>query len=121
MKTSNGGRTKGEAHNRMPRNVSSVSSSETKCGEDDETPILWNDLVVVRSREDYRVWFDFSADSGRHKRVLVSKSLDSEVILPTADFLRSRFSTAAEKQLSTHLREKTRESRSHPLRTYVGD
>jgi hypothetical protein len=76
---------------------------------------------VVRSREDYRVWFDFSADSGRHKRVLVSKSLDSEVILPTADFLRSRFSTAAEKQLSTHLREKTRESRSHPLRTYVGD
>jgi hypothetical protein len=40
VKTSNGGRTKGEAHNRMPRNVSSVSSSETKCGEDDETPIL---------------------------------------------------------------------------------
>jgi hypothetical protein len=48
-----------------------------------------------------RVWFDFSADSGRHKRVLVSKRLDSEVILATADFLRSRFSTTAEKQLST--------------------
>ena len=52
METSNGGRTEGEAHNWMPRNVSSVSSSGTKCGEDDETPVLWNDPVAVRSRED---------------------------------------------------------------------
>jgi hypothetical protein len=81
---------------------------------------LSNNSRICRNVPIYgRVWFDFSADSGGHKRVLLSKRLDSEVILATADFLRSRFSTMAEKQLSTHVREKSRESWSHLLRTYV--
>ena len=52
MEASNGGKTEREAHNWTLRNALSVSSSGTKCGEDDKTPVLWNDPIVVRKRED---------------------------------------------------------------------